>query len=202
MLAQTTELASDRISTCTEVCVHPQPTSMTVSKVPSTKKTLKREFLSLLFSPKSPDFHSALWDLLLGLPTQTSLEVRRKLEMGDEGWRGISHSRLPSPLPPIPLPCFLIGSGKSSFTQGLLCCWKQCKFILAPQREPNSPTLDGYVGRGPRECGPDPLSSHYSASSHPMQLGEGNEIRAFFQLPIDPKICPSFPGSLSKKKSC
>ena len=120
------------------------------------------------FSPKSPDSHSALRDLLLGLPTQSSLEVRRKLEVGGRG--GISHSRLPSPpLPPPPTPRFLVGFGKSCFTQGLLCCWKQCKFILAPQREPDSPALDGCVGRGPRECGPDPVSSRYPPSTSMAQ---------------------------------
>lgn len=69
------------------------------------------------------------------------MELSRIQEKAGGESGGFSHSRLPPP------PAFLKGFGKSCFTRGLLCFWKQCKFILAQQGGPSSSPLDASVGR-------------------------------------------------------
>lgn len=103
--------------------------------------------------------------------------------------------------PPLPQPSFLLGFGKHHLTGGLLCSWKQCKFILALQRGP-VPLL---CGKRARECGPATVVpvTLPSTSLAPLQLRveprEGNEIRA--RLQTDQRLISLLPMLTSKKKS-
>lgn len=161
---------------CRFVCI--PNTLAACSKYRTQRRHLNGNFCPFFF-PLKAQISTVPSGTCSGLPAQTSLRVRRKLEMGDEGWRGISHSRLPSPLPQSP--CFLIGSGKSSFTQGLLCCWKQCKFILAPQRGPTLPHSGWLCGKGVKSLGFRPSVPLYLIA----MCSFGEMDKTFFQLPID-----------------
>lgn len=72
------------------------------------------------------------------------------------------HPPIQGPLPAPAQPSFLLGFGKGCFTQGLSWSWKQCEFILAQERGPDSPSLDASVGRGLENAAQASVSSRYS----------------------------------------
>lgn len=180
--------------------MHPQPTDMTMSKVLSTQKTLKKwEFQSLLFPLKAQ---------IPTVPSGTCFWacLHRVLWKSGESWRwGDKGGSLIPGSPPLP-PASLQGLAKAASLRASCVAGNNASLFWQRKGSLILPLWMAVWEEDPENVAQTPLvpvilpARPWHRHSHHMQLGEGNEIRALFPLHTD-KICPPLPCSPSKKKS-
>lgn len=154
--------------------MHPHPTKTTLYKQsPSHIDTQQMGVLVPSVSPKSPDSHSALWDLLSVLPVWGFLEAGRKL-----GWQCISHSKSPSPppaFPPYRVWQKLLQRGLCVAGNNTSLFWHRREGLLFPLWMPL--WEEDLESVAPQACQCPPCPQHVHATVVPVTCSPEKELR-------------------------